>query len=274
MEEEIVQRCDICGSNEYTKFECVSNNVVCCLKCNYIYLSVRPSQDEIIKFYNRPDQYQKEVQNRESRLIMWQRRFSDLKNWIKEGNCLDIGCGIGTFLYLAKENGFSVYGTEISSVAINYAKSLYKLNIHHGTLDTIKFENEFFDLITLWYVFEHLPSPKNTLERIKEILKPGGIVVITVPNHNCWRMYIRKLLRSRVYSSLLDNQEIHLSFFTVPVLEFLLKENSFEILDISNDYYEKPNFWTDFKYKIGKLYIKLTKKYITSTIRIIARKIK
>lgn len=108
------------------------------------------------------------------------------------GKVLDIGCATGVFLNGMKEHGWECYGIEPSDFASEYAINRFDLNVFHGYLEDGLFEDDFFDVITLWDVFEHLFEPVETLHIIAKILKPGGLLVITTPNANSWE---RKIFR-------------------------------------------------------------------------------
>jgi SAM-dependent methyltransferase len=70
----------------------------------------------------------------------------------------------------------------MSPVAAAQARERVGDRIHAGTLETAPFTDESFDVILLSHTFEHLFSPRETLTRIRQLLKPDGIVVLTVPN--------------------------------------------------------------------------------------------
>jgi SAM-dependent methyltransferase len=97
------------------------------------------------------------------------------------GKILDVGCGGGGYLYRLKQWGWNTYGVEPSETGAKQAQSL-GLTVKQGSLTDARFESEFFDVIRLSNVVEHLPNPKTVFREIHRILKPDGIVYITVPN--------------------------------------------------------------------------------------------
>ena len=99
---------------------------------------------------------------------------------IPNGKILDVGCGSGDFLLLMKSLGMKCYGIEPGSFNDDFAK-YNKLNIKRGSLEEIKFPSNFFDVITLNHVFEHVKSPKEVLKELKRILKPNGDLIIGIP---------------------------------------------------------------------------------------------
>jgi SAM-dependent methyltransferase len=98
----------------------------------------------------------------------------------EKGGLLDIGAGTGAFLEAAKKNGWDVCGVEPSKMAARSARNK-GLDILEriDDLDT----DAFFDAITLWHVLEHLPDLEEAVRKIKRLLKPGGVLVVAVPNH-------------------------------------------------------------------------------------------
>ncbi len=100
-----------------------------------------------------------------------------------ERSLLDIGCGTGDFLNVAKQNKWKVVGIEPNESARQIAiKTAGNVVFDNDKLDELPRHS--FDVITLWHVLEHLPNLNNTLETIKSLLKPNGALIVAVPNYN------------------------------------------------------------------------------------------
>ena len=95
---------------------------------------------------------------------------------------LDIGCGNGRFLSYLIEQGFEAYGTELPGKAAERASQIPNLKLKTGRLASVDFEENFFDCISMWHVFEHLTEPKEALQIIRKILKPDGYLMMSLPN--------------------------------------------------------------------------------------------
>ncbi|HUG13436.1 MAG TPA: class I SAM-dependent methyltransferase, partial [Thermomicrobiales bacterium] len=95
---------------------------------------------------------------------------------------LDVGCGTGLYLHLARQQGMSARGVELSESAAAYGRERFGLDIHHGTLETAALSPGSFDVITMWHVLEHLPDPVGALRRCASALAPGGSLLIGTPN--------------------------------------------------------------------------------------------
>lgn len=98
------------------------------------------------------------------------------------GTLLDIGSGTGDFLKLAKDNGWEAQGVEPNAAARNLAKQK-NLEVFE-TIDILS--GQTYDVITLWHVLEHLPNLELATQKIAHLLKPGGTLVVAVPNFNSY----------------------------------------------------------------------------------------
>ena len=91
-------------------------------------------------------------------------------------NFLDIGCGTGHFLSKVSPIVENLYGVDPH----NYENKKID-GIRQGTIENLPFENNFFDFVSCLDVIEHVQNPKEALDSILRVLKPGGYAIITVP---------------------------------------------------------------------------------------------
>lgn len=103
----------------------------------------------------------------------------------QNGRLLDVGCGHGRFVLVAKEHGFDAEGLEFSFSGQVLSEDR-QLKIHRGTLLEIPLEDNTYDVITCWHSFEHFPKPALHLQRIKKLLKPNGLLLLALPNYQSW----------------------------------------------------------------------------------------
>ena len=98
------------------------------------------------------------------------------------GRLLDFGCGWGFFLEDARAAGWTVQGLEPLPGHGVHARGALGLDVRTDTLRPDSFPPESFDVVTAFQVFEHLPDPAAELAKLHRMLKPGGLMVIEVPN--------------------------------------------------------------------------------------------
>ncbi len=107
-------------------------------------------------------------------------------------NLLDVGCGTGNFLQVAKQNGWQVSGIEPNK----HAREIANKKTNNSVFEIeqlLKFEEASFDVITLWHVLEHLPKLEEHIAIFKKLLKPTGTLIIAVPNYNSYdALYYKK----------------------------------------------------------------------------------
>ncbi|MBZ5498520.1 MAG: class I SAM-dependent methyltransferase [Acidobacteriia bacterium] len=134
---------------------------------------------------------------------------------------LDIGCGSGTFLHLARRRGFLCHGMDVSARAVAAAREQYDLLVRQGDIGGDAWDGNSFDFITMFHVLEHLHDPRHALTCAGRLLKPGGSLILQVPNASSFQA---RLLGARWYG--LDVPR-HLINFTPEALTILLGQAGF-----------------------------------------------
>jgi 2-polyprenyl-3-methyl-5-hydroxy-6-metoxy-1,4-benzoquinol methylase len=141
-----------------------------------------------------------------------------------ERRILDFGSGWGFFLAVAKERGWVTCGLEPLPASAVYARARFGLNIITDTLHENTFHSDYFDVITSFQVFEHLPYPKEDIQQLYKSLRKDGIILIEVPNFETWTM---RLMKARHRHFVRD----HLNFFSINTLSQLMVNSGLEIVD-------------------------------------------
>lgn len=103
-----------------------------------------------------------------------------------EGRLLDFGCGSGWYAHRMKERGWQVTGLDFSSHAAKQVEKLFGIPVHVGTLPHPDLKPQSFDMITMGAVLEHVHDPHQVVGAAATLLKPGGRLVIAVPNWSSW----------------------------------------------------------------------------------------
>ena len=143
---------------------------------------------------------------------------------------LDIGCGTGVLgAFFKKKQNCIVTGVEINESAYEIAK-INLDNVFKGNIEifTLPFEEDTFDFIIMGDVLEHLINPVATINKLYKVLKPGGKILITVPNVRYWKLIFNLIFADKwQYESWGILDFTHLRFFTKRSVIDLLKTNSF-----------------------------------------------
>jgi SAM-dependent methyltransferase len=234
MDTELID-CPICaGKNLKTEFITkdfrypalgVTFTIVRCSLCNFKFLNPRPTQNSSGEFYKsgfyKPGNSICYTIIRPLANLVKRNLVSTIKKYRSNGRVLDIGCGNGEFISLLMRNGFDAYGVEPSSQAPNYFLSSASGRIYNKNLGDCKFEDNYFDCIIMWQSLEHIHSLVDTLREIKRIIKPGGLMLVSVPNDN--------FFESKIFGTYYYNLEVprHLYFFTRHSLTSLFKKNGY-----------------------------------------------
>ncbi|MHB1946577.1 MAG: class I SAM-dependent methyltransferase [Gammaproteobacteria bacterium] len=214
-----------------------------CSNCEIIMLSPRPADLELSRIY--PSNYyaysfttKKSIGFRIKNLLdHFSARFY-LRGLGKDVNILDVGCGDGRLLNIYSQMGIAnnrLYGTELNKNAAQLAKEKgYHINL--GTFENSIYPDQFFDLIVLQQVIEHMPDPQNVLEKINRILKPSGRLILETPNIKSWD---RWLFRHRWWGGY--HIPRHFYLFNPNSLKLLLERNGFKVTKIQS--LISPSFW-------------------------------
>jgi 2-polyprenyl-3-methyl-5-hydroxy-6-metoxy-1,4-benzoquinol methylase len=110
-------------------------------------------------------------------------RTAFLHQFRSEGSVLDVGCGLGFFLRALDPHRWDRFGVEPMPVPYREAaRSLGADRIVNHELTAAGFPAAKFDAITFWDSLEHLPNPRAVLQEARRLLRPGGIVLIGLPN--------------------------------------------------------------------------------------------
>ena len=100
----------------------------------------------------------------------------------RSGRLLDVGCGSGTFIKLALEEGFDAYGLEQSREAVEICEADMPGRIYQGTEQDLIHSGETFDTLTLFHALEHMASPFRYLKDLQKLLRRPGTLIVQVPN--------------------------------------------------------------------------------------------
>lgn len=194
---EELSACPICKNNMFLPFLTCKDytaskenfNLVTCKSCAFVFTNPRPKQSEIGKYYQVENYIshtgtQSGLVNKLyhfARKFTLQQKLKLVNSLSKKGSLLDIGCGTGNFLQVVKNDGWKVTGVEPDPSARKLAIETCGETIHEEAfLNSI--QNQKFDIITMWHVLEHVHELDQRIIQLKNLLQPGGRLIVAVPN--------------------------------------------------------------------------------------------
>lgn len=152
-------------------------------------------------------------------------RIKRLSGLIKPRKVLDVGCATGFFLEAAAQEGWTVFGVELSEYAAAMARKTFGDHIFSGTLEEAHYADGFFDLVTLSDIVEHIPCPLDFLHEARRILSQDGMLMIVTPDVTS----LTAKLMGRRWSHF---KEEHLHYFSPETIARLLGESGFAVESI------------------------------------------
>jgi SAM-dependent methyltransferase len=162
-------------------------------------------------------------------------RLADLKKLLgRPGKFLDIGCGYGNVLQAARDAGWQVEGLDVSQWSAEHVRRTRGIHVTVGDVFSAHYEADAFDTIHLSHSLEHMPEPRAALARMREFLRPDGVVVIEVPNQ-LDELYaaVRWTLMRRYVPLPVPNS--HEFFFTSGSLERMLEATGYRVITLRTE---------------------------------------
>jgi 2-polyprenyl-3-methyl-5-hydroxy-6-metoxy-1,4-benzoquinol methylase len=238
--------CQVCTENSSELlFEKNSWKIVRCRNCGFIYTNPIPTRKSLNEFYSSgirisrrdkdPETMAKLLDDatagppaklkpikkptariwvRRARLLRWRRHIPT------RGRLLDVGCAQGHLVLAANATGlWDCYGADIQ---FHKLRQIHMSDPHAkaclAAVDELSFKKDSFDVVTMTHVLEHMFDPLFTLHELSRIMRPNGVLVITVPNIG---HPIAKLLGPKWKSV---NPPGHLWYFAHQTLERLVEK--------------------------------------------------
>ncbi|MBT6047484.1 MAG: class I SAM-dependent methyltransferase [Candidatus Scalindua sp.] len=228
--------CRVCGnrSNKYL-FTKKNYQFFECCRCRLVFGPFSPEKGFFDKLYSKSyfadenaggyGDYAVEKEAVEQAALKRVRKLNALRAGSRK--LLEIGCAFGYFLGKAKDC-FDVSGVELSDYAAKYAREQLGLNVIKGSIEEASFAESSFDVVVMWDVIEHIPSPVLALKEINRVLRSGGLLALSTPD-------ISSLIsRIQGKSWRLYDPPYHLNYFSRKTICKLLESTGFRILKIEH----------------------------------------
>lgn len=227
--------CPLCGATVSFTLRFVKRGfpIYHCGCCQVLFVWPQPTPDELASLYGadyfrRGNKYCGAERatttdpNRDNDLA----KLELLRRYQPDGRLLDVGCAMGGFLAVAREQGYDVSGVELSAYAANHARHSLGIEVANCDLLSAGLSAAHYDLITLWDVIEHLADPVATIAEVSRLLRPGGVVALSTGDAgSAWAR-----LSGRYWQLLTPPQ--HLFYHTESSLRLLLSRQGLDTIEM------------------------------------------
>lgn len=274
--------CPLCNGNKYKRIatEWGILGIVKCEDCKLIYVNPRLKEPEKI-YWGSKDKYLKEAElifegkQKSSRDVNYLADLKKIEKIKPTGNFLDVGTNMGLFLRNARNRGWQLFGIEPSPSLSEIAREKFGLNVYTEFLHENKFSDNFFDMVTIIDVFEHITRPLEMLKDVHRIIKHDGLLFIKVPHanfnllkHSLYKKVLHKFsFPQDIFRDIFDSRE-HIAHYTKKTIIKMLDKGGFRVNAVRIDrpvqtptwralvghYYQYPTPWcVDWKNKLVRL---------------------
>jgi 2-polyprenyl-3-methyl-5-hydroxy-6-metoxy-1,4-benzoquinol methylase len=199
--------------------------VLWCKNCGFGWQHPYPTEDELRNLYkNQGIYHEKIVDETQGGFPSRIKKLNHLKP--EKGNILDIGSGMGHFIMNAQKAGWSVEGIEPRISTSDYCYKKFGIKVYNSFFEEWS-QNRLYDVITLWDVVEHVSNPFHFIDKSIDMLTPGGLLAISIPNSSglpakCFKGNWRYVIAP------------HINYFTMMFIKKFLRERHLEILKMDH----------------------------------------
>ena len=201
-------------------------NLKRCEVCSLVSANTQPGQEDLANLYGRDYFWEGEYLNYSLEKTALQKNFKRwievIHRWAPSGNLFEIGCAYGFFLELAR-NYWTVKGVDISPHAGEIARK-QGLDVESVDFLDLPIESGKYKIFCLWDTIEHLKAPHRYIQKIAEVIAPGGYICLTTGDIDG---FIPKLQKENWR---MIHPPTHLYYFSQKTLIRLLKNHHFRLV--------------------------------------------
>jgi SAM-dependent methyltransferase len=233
-----IRQCPLCGAQDYyvasSKMQFgLDLDTVICRHCSFVHTNPVPEEELYNRFYEVAySKFYGKISTPINQKVISpyiKDKIDLLSKYIdvRKSSMLEIGPGNGAFLFWSSKRFKLVTGIEPSEDFVSKMKGL-NIRVLNGTVETVKLEDEKFDVVCMFHVLEHFYDPNTALQKIRCILNDGALLVLEIPN-------ILKPFKSLDHYFL---RYVHPSNFSPNTVTKILVKHGFEIVHFNDGDYD------------------------------------
>ncbi len=228
--------CVACGSRGFeTTDEAI--RLRRCTRCGLGFIWPQPPDDRLADLYDE-NYYTRPIdpggpsymENQAGLERFFDQRLRRLERLVGPGRLLEVGCGLGYLLNVARRRGWEAVGLEVSEFAWRYARERFGHDVRRQSLEEADLPHGAFDAVVMRDVVEHSRDPRRLLDAAWRVLRPGGVLALSAPNFGS----LNAVLAPTRWRHLRPDQ--HLFHFTPQAMRLLLGQCGFRAVEISSRY--------------------------------------
>ena len=229
--------CPACGACEHARWGVRGGRrLVRCRGCALVFVNPIPDPERHRRAVGDSLVY---TNDQLAKRPFFERRAHELLETIERlrgapGRLLDVGCGIGTEVRIARDRGWRATGIELAEGSLRIARE-QGLEVLGEPLGQAALAPASFDVVTVNHALEHIPSVRPMLGEVRRVLRPDGLLFVSVPNLAAWQH------RTRLDRLGLAFSDDHYLFFTPATLRRLLADAGFTVVELTT------RRWVDFQ---------------------------
>jgi 2-polyprenyl-3-methyl-5-hydroxy-6-metoxy-1,4-benzoquinol methylase len=220
--------CPVCEADQsHEVFKKTGGTYVVCGRCSMVFINPVFKDQELVKYYQMNNSNQAQAHN--SEIEFYRRIYASglnlLARYKSGGSLLDIGCSSGLFLDIAASR-YSSYGIELNKAEVRIARSKGHA-VWDQPIEMVSFGNDDkFDVITLWDVFEHIKDGKTYLQKLKPRLREDGVIFLQIPNVGS---LAARVMRDKC--NMFDGLE-HVNLYSLDTIKMMALRAGYKVHDI------------------------------------------
>lgn len=200
--------------------------VVQCESCGFKYVNPMPTNESLMLYYHEYEAHEpKKIGSLEK---LYYRILRNPKKHKTPGKALDIGCGNGKYLTFLRDQGWETVGLDRGD-GCRFPREVLGHHVLDGEIWEQNLPDNSFDLITSWWMIEHVLDPRRIVSECHRILKPGGELIISTMNVNSMESRIFK----RFWWHLVLPE--HISQFDPASFRKLVEDAGFEVFHFRHE---------------------------------------
>lgn len=224
--------CKVCRNQDKTKFspKFYKNevNIVQCNECGFVFIPPYYRKQIDYTEYKNEDSLKAVIAGNDWLKIQRHKlRYRTIQKYCPQGKLFDLGVGWGHFLHTGRLLGYTVEGIEMAKMPYTYAKEYLKLPVENIDFFDYVPKTNYYDMVTMWDVLEHIDNCDAAVEKCASMLKQGGHIVIQVPQIDS---YIAKKQKEEWQAMGLD----HVNYFSKDTITRLLENKGFKVVKIKS----------------------------------------